>query len=1010
MAEEVIGLRIQLNGINAVIQDVETFERLLREANQDLKQIPIGSNNYKQLKQEIAAAQKQLAGLNNEQKEQKKDIREFAEVGNAITGAFAGAAAAITLFGGESERITEAQKFASEALTIVLTAQSLAQIKLGDDTIKQTIAQKAQTLATNTSNTALKTLYTTIAANPIGALIVAIGALAAAFSLLGDDTEKYETQLNNLNNSLERSKAVFNSYSQAIQSNTAEGIAILEKDGKSFREITEFKLQGITEQINALQEQQKTELSYSNQLQKIREQEILSQTDYWKKLYGTTEFGSTQLNKARTEGEIEREKIERSFSDKIEALRSQKSILLIEIQKNENEETIKDTQKTNEELLKLYQSRLEFQLFYLEELSNINDIETDFTDDVVKRAQDVLTKLKKIQQDRKVFFTNEAEGFKDEINKILFDTVPQEDFEKIRTSFLSAYDLISQSILNGSLKVVDESGRAISFSFTKIKEIIDNSDLSSEVKNKFDELNKDQQSALTQYFTLFAQTAERYSKEFKIGDALISIGDKETIQNNLTSLIKGVGDILQNEDILPGSRKTAINELILSIFKFPTKEAKDFITEFDETGKVGFEAYNKGLLQIINNLTEFGLVQNNAQKSFEELKIELKTITDEITKINGELTTNIQLTDDEIIAFSEKLSAKIRGNASLLQVFVEDVSNNITKYTERFTKEGLVFVFNDLVSNLDKIEGLTRDQLSDLLTLLLETKETIVTDFGEGSAKGFEELINKILAQIGKLDKETSNSTKKLSDETLESLDKISKGIQQFQQILGSLGQTFADSFALELERLEVNYNNALDGVVGDTKEANEKRIELEKGYQKEKKAIEKQARLTSLRIQLAETIAAGAQGVVTALAILPPAGQILAGINAAIAAAQIALVAQQISFVSSLRRGGRLAAGGTVMGPSHENGGVRYMNGGVELEGNEAVVNRNSTIKYGSLLSSINQAEGGRPILIGNAMDSRLIEVLAKQKQEPIRAYVLESDITKSQTINRKLEQLASF
>jgi hypothetical protein len=42
--------------------------------------------------------------------------------------------------------------------------------------------------------------------------------------------------------------------------------------------------------------------------------------------------------------------------------------------------------------------------------------------------------------------------------------------------------------------------------------------------------------------------------------------------------------------------------------------------------------------------------------------------------------------------------------------------------------------------------------------------------------------------------------------------------------------------------------------------------------------------------------------------------------------------------------------------------------------------------------------------------MDSRLIEVLAKQKQEPIRAYVLESDITKSQTINRKLEQLASF
>ena len=42
--------------------------------------------------------------------------------------------------------------------------------------------------------------------------------------------------------------------------------------------------------------------------------------------------------------------------------------------------------------------------------------------------------------------------------------------------------------------------------------------------------------------------------------------------------------------------------------------------------------------------------------------------------------------------------------------------------------------------------------------------------------------------------------------------------------------------------------------------------------------------------------------------------------------------------------------------------------------------------------------------------MDSRMAEVLASTRNEPIRAYVLEQDITKSQAVNRRLEELASF
>jgi hypothetical protein len=100
---------------------------------------------------------------------------------------------------------------------------------------------------------------------------------------------------------------------------------------------------------------------------------------------------------------------------------------------------------------------------------------------------------------------------------------------------------------------------------------------------------------------------------------------------------------------------------------------------------------------------------------------------------------------------------------------------------------------------------------------------------------------------------------------------------------------------------------------------------------------------------------------------------------------------------------------GGFIDGPSHEQGGV-YAGGGYTLEGNESVINRQSTLQYSGLLSQINQSGGGRPIVVQSPMDSRLVEALAKQKTEPIRAYVVEQDITKAQSINRRLEQLASF
>jgi hypothetical protein len=42
--------------------------------------------------------------------------------------------------------------------------------------------------------------------------------------------------------------------------------------------------------------------------------------------------------------------------------------------------------------------------------------------------------------------------------------------------------------------------------------------------------------------------------------------------------------------------------------------------------------------------------------------------------------------------------------------------------------------------------------------------------------------------------------------------------------------------------------------------------------------------------------------------------------------------------------------------------------------------------------------------------MEERLLQAIAKTRQEPIRAYVLSQEITNSQAINRRLDELSTL
>jgi hypothetical protein len=242
-------------------------------------------------------------------------------------------------------------------------------------------------------------------------------------------------------------------------------------------------------------------------------------------------------------------------------------------------------------------------------------------------------------------------------------------------------------------------------------------------------------------------------------------------------------------------------------------------------------------------------------------------------------------------------------------------------------------------------------------------------------------------------------------------LDNLKQFLQDFQGLVGQVGQLTSDYYSYELSKLDKQNEQITKKIVGDTERANQLRLEQEEIYNRKKAQLQKQAARTALQISLVQAIANTAEAVTKALTAGPVSGQILAGISAGIGAIQVGLIAKQLSEVDSYQRGGMIKGqGGMVVGPSHEYGGVKFQNGGVELEGGEAVINRISTIKYAGLLNQINQNGGGRPISVTNFDDSRIVEALSKQKSEPLRAYVVESDITDKQQITRRLERLSQI
>lgn len=221
-------LNVKLNGVEQAVSTVGELENALKATRAELKNVEKDSAAFDQLSNQARTLQKELKDV-KEATNFDQNLGQLTEsvgrLASTVTSGFAAASAAVTIFGGDTEELTKEQIKAQQLLTLSLSAVTIATnaAKIAEDarnvglllqrgliaavtavTGAQTVATTAQTGATVGATVAQRALNAAMAANPIGLLITAVGALVGALVLFGDSEDEAKKYTVNLNEEMER--------------------------------------------------------------------------------------------------------------------------------------------------------------------------------------------------------------------------------------------------------------------------------------------------------------------------------------------------------------------------------------------------------------------------------------------------------------------------------------------------------------------------------------------------------------------------------------------------------------------------------------------------------------------------------------------------------------------------------------------------------------------------------------------------------------------------------------
>lgn len=734
-----------------------------------------------------------------------------------------------------------------------------------------------------------------------------------------------------------------------------------------------------------------------------------AEENYQKTLEKTNQEREYTLRLLKAQGASELEIAQKSRANAQKDLSEARALLNVYNQQGASQQLI------NVQLQRVKDSKL----IIAEETKKINDLEA-------AGLQKLSEQEKKRFEERKSQLQQEIAIREDLIRKRLEENLASRGLDEIEFNFelQKRLDLL-KSLTNGYQEQTDVLTRYKQvFGNVADEVIVDFNDL-QKISGQFDELRKGfgEKSGFGQEEFLgdfeisestVASVNEFGETIFKVNFALVDLATKTT--SVLDERLDGVAVLLKQLQLGFGNLGKSVDEDLRNRFS----QAVATITDFEA-------GLNNSLTSVLNARNDLDKIRQEFIAGYVETNLTVQkgqvgyeTAFSEVTKTAQSLFDTLVKNQKEIRTFGNDLD-KARNNATSLAKEIKKLQSDINSLNAFLSKNSAAVAdllkvdVTDIEQNRKDILAIDQALASGRFDNLFQFSQDIefleyeLAQQGIDISKASQEEKLKILKEF--LQKEidaTVDAENKKKEAGKATIGTFIDSLQAYGSELGKLNGVLRSFTQETLDALEKQNQEVLDTIVGTSEEANQKRLEQEQIFNEKKKQIEKEARIQELRLTFAQAIADGA-GAVIAAARTPAVIPLVIAVNAA----QLSLIQSQIQATQSLQRGGLIKSmglGGLLEGPSHEEGGIRLAQTGVIAEGGEAVINRVSSVQYRDLLSNINMAGGGVPLVNGGFDDSRILEALAKQRSEPIRAYVQEQEITNKQAISRRLEQLSSL
>ena len=1054
-----IKVKFSSDGEEKVIKNIDELEKSIEQLSNELKTLDFGSEEYEKtaaqlakLRGEFRDVEKTVEGLDTEQR-----LTALAGATEVVAGSFLIASSAARTFGASAETVEEVEALEQQALEAVNIALGIRAVAEGivqaaqlkrivvekAGNIQTTVAtalQTAYTVAVGTSTGALKLFRLALIGTGIGAIIVLLGELIAnwdkltsAIGFSSKELSEYQKIQVQAQKDTAKSRIELDFYGGVVLdvSRSEQERAVALEELNRLGVITE----GITlDNADALETlNERLELARDNILLKAQAEaasqlltealksQIEAQNStlednlaWWEQgLFTLQKYTSVtgffladsaartkalkNQNEAIGEATDEVTKYEEIYLKFQEQLLQNEAKLREEREKGKKQakEDNKEKEKRNKlddeynDLLKQITKNAEK---YRKEINLLATAQRDEVE-VVQRANKIIEEQNALLEERLGIFgtsQGEAEDFADTLERLLGGVIVPDELVILKDTFNEIFEIIDKGVggVSGMIDDGSEFGVVYGEAGTEISKFLNLLDLLKGIEP---------------FRPVTGEDIE------EVGDLLSELGDYgiELLTEEQKQILIDFFDtqvrIQESSDVYNKNLQISVDT--------KTKELNaqdEYLKKQLESELISQDEYDRQV-KLVNEQRE-----KNKLKS-EELaqEIDYNLLLNEIVSLQNTAVENGLST----VATNEKIQSLVAkrlfdeedivnlSEEQLKQVnnVTEALKNQSNTYTQvRDINEQLVQLNRQIEEGIEQqSKTLTEEQFKQLQAFVVANKDKIDTikDFFSTATEETTNLTEEQIEAINKLIRNIEVDT--IADKINDIATQV---VQVFNDITGNIQGIISDSISLQLEQLDYYTEQALAQVGDETEKQRQIQEEIRQDAEKSRFELNQRARLTDLNFSLASTIANGAQAAINAIATVPPpGGQILAGIYAGLTAAQVAVINDQIGFVKS-QQYQPARRGGLVIGNSHEYGGVIARNG-LELEGGEAIINRNAVSQFGDLLSQINLSTGGRALTTN---DSDIVQEIRQQNQTPIKTYVLYNDIQNTNKINSKLEQIS--